>query len=54
MSDARTIVERADGIARITFHNPGAHNALTRQMWYEMRDAARSEEHTSELQSRFL
>lgn len=41
MSDARTIVEKVDGIARITFHNPGAHNALTRQMWHQMRDAAR-------------
>lgn len=41
MSEPGTRFETRDGIARITFDNPGAHNALTRQMWYELRDAAR-------------
>jgi enoyl-CoA hydratase len=37
----RIILERDGETARIIFHNPDAHNALTRQMWRDMRDAVR-------------
>jgi len=38
MSDGRLITERSGPIARILFHNPAAHNALTHKMWSELRD----------------
>lgn len=34
--------EKTGDVARITFHNPSAHNALTSQMWLDLRDAARA------------
>jgi enoyl-CoA hydratase/carnithine racemase len=41
MTEPRIIFEKHGELARITFHNPEAHNALTRKMWHDMRDAAR-------------
>lgn len=38
MSEGRVICERAGPIARVVFHNPAAHNALTHRMWGELRD----------------
>jgi len=38
MSAGRIICERSGPIARIVFHNPAAHNALTHEMWGELRD----------------
>lgn len=40
MSDARIIYEKAGDVAHVTFHNPQAHNALTSQMWSDLRDTA--------------
>jgi len=37
MSAGRIIAERSGPIARILFHNPAAHNALTHEMWGELR-----------------
>lgn len=37
MSEGRVICERSGPIARIVFHNPAAHNALTHQMWGGLR-----------------
>ncbi|MFG1396310.1 enoyl-CoA hydratase [Roseixanthobacter pseudopolyaromaticivorans] len=34
--------EKTGDVARIEFHNPQAHNALTSQMWLDLRDAARA------------
>lgn len=41
MSEARLIYEKTDHEAHIRFDNPAAHNALTSQMWHDLRDAAR-------------
>jgi enoyl-CoA hydratase/carnithine racemase len=38
MTEGRIICERSGPIARIVFHNPAAHNALTHTMWAELRD----------------
>jgi enoyl-CoA hydratase/carnithine racemase len=38
MTEARVIFERDGAIARVLFCNPGAHNALTLQMWSDLRD----------------
>jgi enoyl-CoA hydratase/carnithine racemase len=38
MTQARVVFERDDGVARLLFCNPGAHNALTAQMWSDLRD----------------
>jgi enoyl-CoA hydratase/carnithine racemase len=38
MSEGRIISDRSGQIARIVFDNPTAHNALTRQMWGELRE----------------
>jgi enoyl-CoA hydratase/carnithine racemase len=38
MSEGRIILERSGPIARILFHNPAAHNALTHKMWGELRE----------------
>lgn len=42
MSGGRLHFEKAGPIARIVFDNPSAHNALTRQMWLDLRDACRA------------
>lgn len=39
MSEAKLIYRKDGAIARILFDNPGAHNALTHQMWCDLRDA---------------
>lgn len=39
MSEARLIYQKNGAIARIVFDNPSAHNALTHQMWCDLRDA---------------
>ena len=38
MSAGRIVRERSGPVARIVFDNPTAHNALTYQMWAELRD----------------
>jgi enoyl-CoA hydratase len=38
MTQARVIFERDGAVARLLFCNPGAHNALTPQMWSDLRD----------------
>jgi enoyl-CoA hydratase len=38
MSVGRILSERSGPLARIVFHNPTAHNALTHAMWGELRD----------------
>jgi enoyl-CoA hydratase/carnithine racemase len=38
MSEGRIVSERSGQIARIVFDNPAAHNALTHQMWGELRE----------------
>jgi enoyl-CoA hydratase len=38
MTQARVVFERDGAVARVLFCNPGAHNALTLQMWSELRD----------------
>ncbi|WP_448664191.1 enoyl-CoA hydratase [Sphingomonas sp. CJ20] len=40
MSEPRLVFERDGAVARILFDNPRAHNALTHQMWLDLRDAA--------------
>ncbi|WP_420139856.1 enoyl-CoA hydratase [Sphingomonas sp.] len=40
MSDARLVYEKKDGAAHVRFDNQRAHNALTSQMWHDLRDAA--------------
>jgi enoyl-CoA hydratase/carnithine racemase len=40
MSGARLIYEKRGDEAHIRFDNPAAHNALTSQMWHDLRDAA--------------
>lgn len=41
MSEARLIYTKDGAVARILFDNPSAHNALTHQMWCDLRDACR-------------
>src|SRR4051812_9394394 len=41
MTAGRIIYEKNDDEAHIRFDNPAAHNALTGQMWHDLRDAAR-------------
>jgi enoyl-CoA hydratase len=36
----RILVERANGIGRITFNNPARHNAMNQSMWERMGEAA--------------
>src|SRR3569833_1144530 len=38
MSEGRLVCERDGPVARVLFVNPGAHNALTRQMWRDLRE----------------
>jgi enoyl-CoA hydratase len=38
MTQARLVYERAGDVAKITLDNQAAHNALTAQMWYDLRD----------------
>lgn len=40
MSDGRIVFEKAGDVAHVRLHNPDAHNALTSQMWHDLRDAA--------------
>lgn len=40
MSEARLIFEKEGDAAHVRFDNQRAHNALTSQMWYDLRDAA--------------
>ncbi len=40
MSDGRIIFEKAGDVAYVRFDNPQAHNALTTQMWQDLRDTA--------------
>ncbi|MBO9670421.1 MAG: enoyl-CoA hydratase/isomerase family protein [Sphingobium sp.] len=42
MSSGRIEVERDGSAAHVWFNNPGAHNALTSEMWLDLRDAARA------------
>jgi len=41
MSEARIVYEKKGDEAHIRFDNQRAHNALTGQMWHDLRDAAR-------------
>lgn len=41
MSAARLVYEKRGVEAHVRFDNPAAHNALTSQMWHDLRDAAR-------------
>jgi len=41
MTSPQLIVEKEGAVARIRFDNPAQHNALTKQMWHELRDVAR-------------
>jgi enoyl-CoA hydratase/carnithine racemase len=41
MSDGRLIYEKVGAAAHIRFDNPAAYNALTHQMWCDLRDACR-------------
>src|SRR5436305_1169546 len=38
MSTGKLIFERDGAVARVLFVNPDAHNALTHQMWLDLRD----------------
>ena len=38
MSEARLIYNKDGAVARILFDNPSQHNALTHQMWCDLRD----------------
>jgi enoyl-CoA hydratase/carnithine racemase len=40
MTAPRIVFETADGVAHIRFDNPQAFNALTKQMWLDLRDSA--------------
>lgn len=42
MSEGRIVFERSGAAAHVRFENPGAHNALTSQMWLDLRDTARA------------
>lgn len=41
MSGARLIYDKVGAVARILFDNPSAYNALTHEMWCDLRDACR-------------
>jgi enoyl-CoA hydratase/carnithine racemase len=41
MTDAKLIYDKQGAVAQIRFHNPSAHNALTHQMWCDLRDVCR-------------
>ena len=41
MSEPRIVYEKRGDQAHVRFDNPAAHNALTSQMWHDLRDAAR-------------
>src|SRR5690349_10324576 len=41
MSEAKLTYIKDGAVARIFFDNPSAHNALTQQMWSDLRDACR-------------
>jgi enoyl-CoA hydratase/carnithine racemase len=41
MSEGRLIYEKSDALARIVFDNPGAHNALTHEMWRKLGEVCR-------------
>lgn len=41
MSEARLVYEKRGAVAQIRFDNPSAHNALTHQMWCDLRDVCR-------------
>jgi len=41
MSAARLVYDKKGDEAHVRFDNPAAHNALTSQMWHDLRDAAR-------------
>lgn len=41
MTEPRIIYERVGDVASIVFDNKAAHNALTAQMWYDLRDTCR-------------
>lgn len=41
MSGAKLIYDKAGPVARILFDNPSAHNALTHEMWCDLRDVCR-------------
>lgn len=38
MTEGRLLCEREGPVARVLFDHPGAHNALTHQMWLDLRD----------------
>jgi len=42
MSSGQILVERSGAAAHVWFDNPGAHNALSSQMWHDLRDTARA------------
>lgn len=42
MSAPRIDFEKKDDVAFVRFNNPEAHNALTSEMWFGLRDAARA------------
>lgn len=42
MSGPRIDFEKKDDVAFVRFNNPEAHNALTSEMWFGLRDAARA------------
>jgi enoyl-CoA hydratase/carnithine racemase len=41
MSEGKLIYDKRGAVARILFDNPAAHNALTHDMWCELRDVCR-------------
>jgi enoyl-CoA hydratase len=41
MSEAKLVYKKDGAVARILFDNPSAHNALTHQMWCDLRDVCR-------------
>src|SRR5687768_2449707 len=41
MTDAKLIYDKRGAVAQILFHNPSAHNALTHQMWCDLRDVCK-------------
>jgi enoyl-CoA hydratase/carnithine racemase len=41
MSEAKLVYEKRGAVAQIRFDNPSAHNALTHQMWCDLRDVCR-------------
>src|SRR5688500_20237286 len=41
MSEARLVYTKDGAVARVLFDNPSTHNALTHQMWCDLRDVCR-------------